>query len=441
MTANARIPIDLNDPKIPLIEGLKTLLEFTAAAGQKTFQDNKRETHNVKHLLYVMLNGYLPRENDFTLVNGVYTLYGWTPGMLYHSSRSLAREGVPEFQREMDYCNIRGDDLEESQESLEHTKGLLKTKSKLYPQQATVLFNTINEFFTLEGYPTNDHGLFGQLLRFVDMYYAFHIRIHAGQDAITRALEQLVAVVYPTLEQIRKQELKIRYLIDLDERARRVEPGSRDNLFGLQVLQNHIKGSLGDKYINEATRNLTVSLLTSHYRDTGRYVTLSSVYNVIRRAHMEINATQGEIGLVMYDDIDTVGSARVMYAQARPAFADRNGRGGQGSPTKDELRKMIADRDRLIAEKENMIAQDRANKEKAKKARTEAYSQGKPAYTQAQTEAYQQRCQKRAAALEGQGQGARKKPSPQKVQPQQQQIPAKGYMLRTGPDSDDDEDY
>ena len=46
MTANARIPIDLNDPKIPLTEGLKTLLEFTAVAGQKTFQDNKRETHN-----------------------------------------------------------------------------------------------------------------------------------------------------------------------------------------------------------------------------------------------------------------------------------------------------------------------------------------------------------------------------------------------------------
>ena len=74
MTANARIPIDLNDPKIPLIEGLKTLLEFTAAAGQKTFQDNKRETQHLKHLLYVMLNGYLPRETDWTLTNGIWTL-------------------------------------------------------------------------------------------------------------------------------------------------------------------------------------------------------------------------------------------------------------------------------------------------------------------------------------------------------------------------------
>ena len=120
----------------------------------------------------------------------------------------------------------------------------------------------------------------------------------------------------------------------------------------------------------------------------------------------------------MIDDLLPVDPARVMFAQARPALADRNGRGGQGSPTKEELRKIIADRDRVIAEKENMIAQDRANKEKAKKARTEAYSQGQPAYTPAQTEAYQKRCQKRAAALEAQGEGARKKPSPQKAQQQ-----------------------
>ena len=112
---------------------------------------------------------------------------------------------------------------------------------------------------------------------------------------------------------------------------------------------------------------------------------------------MDINGSHDEIGLAMIDDLLPMEPARVMFAQARPALADRNGRGGQGSPTKEELRKMIADRDRVIAEKENMIAQDRANKERAKKARTEAYSQGQPAYTQAQTEAYQKRCQKRAA--------------------------------------------
>ena len=62
MTANARIPIDLNDPNIPLTEGLKVLLEFTAEANQKHFLDPKRETIYVRDLVYVMLNGYLLTE-------------------------------------------------------------------------------------------------------------------------------------------------------------------------------------------------------------------------------------------------------------------------------------------------------------------------------------------------------------------------------------------
>jgi hypothetical protein len=71
MTANARIPIDLNDPKIPLTEGLNVLLEFIAVAGQKNFQDAKRETIYLRHLLWVLINGYLPGEIDFTASNGV----------------------------------------------------------------------------------------------------------------------------------------------------------------------------------------------------------------------------------------------------------------------------------------------------------------------------------------------------------------------------------
>ena len=83
MTANARIPIDLNDPKIPLTEGLKVLLEFIAVAGQKNFLDAKRETVYLNHLLWVTINGYLPREIDWTESYGVKTLYGWTTYMLH----------------------------------------------------------------------------------------------------------------------------------------------------------------------------------------------------------------------------------------------------------------------------------------------------------------------------------------------------------------------
>ena len=102
MTANARIPIDLNDPKIPLTEGLKVLLEFIAEADQKCFLDSKRETVFVKHLLYVTINGYLPRQIDWTESDGVKTLYGWTTYMLHNSSRSLVRDGLQEYPTEME---------------------------------------------------------------------------------------------------------------------------------------------------------------------------------------------------------------------------------------------------------------------------------------------------------------------------------------------------
>ena len=97
MSANARIPIDLNDPKIPLTEALKVLLEFIAEVQQKHFLDAQRQTIYVRDLVWIMLNGHLPRENEWTEVNQAQTLAGWTGGMLYNSSRSLVRDGLSDI--------------------------------------------------------------------------------------------------------------------------------------------------------------------------------------------------------------------------------------------------------------------------------------------------------------------------------------------------------
>ena len=91
------------------------------------------------------------------------------------------------------------------------------------------------------------------------MHLLFHERIIAGQDAITHALEQVVCIVSGTLDQIRKHELKIRLLIDLDERARRTEAGERDNQYALKIVQNHMKGSMVGYFANEATRTFTIA--------------------------------------------------------------------------------------------------------------------------------------------------------------------------------------
>ena len=74
MSAIARIPIDLCDTRVPLPEALKVFEEFTAEVGQKHFQDDKRRTVYVANAVYLMINGYLPRENELTDYQGTPTL-------------------------------------------------------------------------------------------------------------------------------------------------------------------------------------------------------------------------------------------------------------------------------------------------------------------------------------------------------------------------------
>jgi hypothetical protein len=176
MSANARIPIDLCDTKITLPEALKVLQEFTAEVQQKHFLDDKRQTVYVANLVYLMMNGYIPREGEMTDVDGVKTFQGWVPGMLYNSSRSHVRNGQPEYPNELDYCNVQGHNLEYSAEAWSATKGFLKTKSVYYPQMVETITSTMHRYFNLDAYATRDRGTFGELIRFVDMHERFQLR-------------------------------------------------------------------------------------------------------------------------------------------------------------------------------------------------------------------------------------------------------------------------
>ena len=115
-----------------------------------------------------------------------------------------------------------------------------------------------------------------------------------------------------------------------------------------------------------------------------------------------------------------------MIAQTRPTpLGDRNGRGAPASPSKDELKKMLADKDKMLADRDNQIAQSKAQSEKNKRLCTEAYNQHK------------------RAGGEAEGQLPRKKASPPRAspsQPEQAAGPAKGYLLRTSSVSEDESD-
>ena len=90
--------------------------------------------------------------------------------------------------------------------------------------------------------------------------------IVAGQDAINIAMDKVVCIVPGTLDQIRKLKLKVRTIIDVDERARQTEVGERDNQAALRILQNHQKGSMVGYFANDATLTFTIGQLTALHR-------------------------------------------------------------------------------------------------------------------------------------------------------------------------------
>ena len=72
--AQARILIDLCDSNVKRTDGLKVLQEIKGEVKQKYFQDDKRKTIYVAHLVWLMFNGYIPREHETTEVLGIQLL-------------------------------------------------------------------------------------------------------------------------------------------------------------------------------------------------------------------------------------------------------------------------------------------------------------------------------------------------------------------------------
>ncbi len=134
---------------------------------------------------------------------------------------------------ELDYCNVQGHDLELSGEAWSATKGVLKTKSIHYQQQAEIITTVMHRYFKMDAYPTRDRGPFSELIGFVDMYHGFQIRIVAAQEHLTAALKIAVNIIPKDLDQIRNHEMVMRRLVELDERSRRTQLGERDYLYVL----------------------------------------------------------------------------------------------------------------------------------------------------------------------------------------------------------------
>ncbi len=72
--------------------------------------DEKKNIIHYNAHAWLIVNGYIPRIEDYTRVNGKSTL-NFKPGDFYMGSRHLAKN-QEQFPSDMDYANIWGRDLE-----------------------------------------------------------------------------------------------------------------------------------------------------------------------------------------------------------------------------------------------------------------------------------------------------------------------------------------
>jgi hypothetical protein len=438
--------IDPTDSNILLTDVLDTEQKFSDNIMQKSFVDEKREIVYVRPLAWLLRNGYLPRESEWTLDKGERKLDGWKPGHMYLYSRYLERNGMPSFPQPLDYCNIFGHDLEHDVEAWENTTGFLAMNDHHRMKAMEVIFLEANQLYDLLPFTTTDKGPMAQAIRLQDMFMATQRRVIAAGPQLEEGLTVVTKAIPRNPDAIRHQETLMRKLITLEERSKYAQPGARDSYWADRFMKSLMRSGATDEFVNEGTRTNTIQkiLELQKYSIQGQKITASDVWHAVKTAYVEVNGGEGENLSGMLQGLNTP-LTRVMLA--RPPLGDRNGRDGaymqtQGRPpdaqkatmipTIEDAMRTISELRTELAAATNTIVQSKTNSEKFK------------AIRQAN---WEKRNAKRSRDENSKPEGSKPGPFPKKAGGQAtSHAPAsentnpgaRGYCLRTGPASDQD---
>lgn len=220
--------IDPTDSNIPLTDVLDTEQRFSDAIKQKSFLDEKRALIYTRPAGWLIFNGYLPREHEWTLVNGKCKFDNWKPGDMYLYTRHLERNGMPSFPQEIDYCNIYGHDLEFDLEAWENTTEFINMKDNHRTKMVEMIYLEACSHYQMSNFPTVDKGPLSVLIRLQDMFIAVQRRVIAASTQLEEALTLLTKMIPKDADSIRNQESLMRKLITLEERSKCAPIGSRD---------------------------------------------------------------------------------------------------------------------------------------------------------------------------------------------------------------------
>ena len=176
-----------------------------------SMEDAKKNIIHYDSISWLIVNGYIPRLEDYTIVNGKSTL-NFKPGDFYMmGSRHWSKTQEP-FPTYVDYANMWGQDLERNLKALEFTTELCKNKlnnkkPEMVKKMITALFEEAYKYFDMAKFPSSDTGNFGAIRSIQDVSQAIQRRIVAAEPRIKEELENLLKRTPRTSNDIREIEI------------------------------------------------------------------------------------------------------------------------------------------------------------------------------------------------------------------------------------------
>ena len=144
---------------------------------------------------------------------------------------------------EYDYCSLRGEDIEHNLYAHESTYEILTIPRKTVDKIINMIFDEFTKVFDMEKFPKADNGPYAQLLtrRCQMVCVAIQKRICAARYSIKTVLDRVVISIPSTMEKLRDIETNMRDYVALDEHARCLLQGSREDNWVHEFIQNNFK--------------------------------------------------------------------------------------------------------------------------------------------------------------------------------------------------------
>ena len=192
MQTTTSLPIDPVDRQYALTDVVKTEAKFLENLNQMSMQDTKKNIIHFNAHAWLIVNGYIPRAEDYIRVDGKPILQ-FKPGDFYMSGRHWAKDQDP-FQRDMEYANMWGQDLEHDTKSWENTYELrtFYKKPKISRKIVSAIFDVACQYFDMTKFPPTDEGIYGAMRRIQEVLQAIQRRIVAAESQIKEELENLL---------------------------------------------------------------------------------------------------------------------------------------------------------------------------------------------------------------------------------------------------------